>query len=81
MESEEMEIFWFFWLRFIRAYNSAYDSDFPFSQGRKHSYDSDSYSDSVASEIIFYERSYNINLCIIVHHFGYTGSYIFWIFF
>ena len=69
-----MEPFWFFRLWFHQAYDSAYDSDFPFWQGRKH-------SDSVASEIIFYERSYNRNLCIIVHHFGYTGSYIFWIFF
>ena len=38
MESEEMEMFWFFQLRFRRAYDSAYDSD----------YDSD--SDSVANE-------------------------------
>ena len=33
-ESEKKETFWFFWLRFLRAYDSAYDSD----------------SDSVASE-------------------------------
>ena len=48
-----METFWFFWLRFHRAYDSAYDSDFFFfSQGHKRSYDSayDSDSDSVASE-------------------------------
>ena len=43
-----METFWFFWLRFRRAYDSAYDSDFWFSPGHKRSYDSD--SDSVASE-------------------------------
>ena len=41
-----METFWFFWLRFRRAYDSAYDSDFWFSLGHKRSYD----SDSVASE-------------------------------
>ena len=49
-----MKTFWFFRLRFRRAYDSAYDSDFRFSLGRKHSnvadYDSDSDSDSVASE-------------------------------
>ena len=45
-----METFWFFWLRFRRAYDSAYDSDydsdFRFSLGHKLSYD----SDSVANE-------------------------------
>ena len=47
-----METFWFFRLRFRRAYDSAYDSDFWFSLGRKHSYDFDYDSDydSVASE-------------------------------
>ena len=47
-----METFWFFRLRFRRPYDSAYDSDFRFSQGHKRSYDSDydSDSDSVASE-------------------------------
>ena len=47
-----MEPFWFFRLRFRRAYDSAYDSNFRFSLGRKHSYDSDYDSDSgsVASE-------------------------------
>ena len=45
-----MEPFWFFWLQFRQAYDSACDSDFWFSLGRKHSYDSDSDSDSVASE-------------------------------
>ena len=47
-----METFWFFWLRFRRASDSAYDSDFWFSLGHKRSYDSayDSDSDSVASE-------------------------------
>ena len=47
-----METFWFFWLRFRRAYDSAYDSDFLFALGYKRScfsaYNSD--SDSVASE-------------------------------
>ena len=43
-----METFWFFRLRFRRAYDSAYDYDFWVSQGHKRSYDSD--SDSVASE-------------------------------
>ena len=47
-----METFWFFRLRFRRAYDSAYESDFRFSLGLKLSYDSDydSDSDSVASE-------------------------------
>ena len=47
-----MKTFWFFRLRFRRAYDSAYDSDFRFSLGHKLSYDSDydSDSDSVASE-------------------------------
>ena len=47
-----METFWFFWLRFRRAYDSAYDSDFWFSLGHKRSYYSayDSDSDFVASE-------------------------------
>ena len=47
-----METFWFFRLRFRRAYDSAYDSDFRFSLGHKLSYDADndSDSDSVASE-------------------------------
>ena len=47
-----METFWFFWLRFRRAYDSAYDSDFLFLLGHKRSYHSayDSDSDSVASE-------------------------------
>ena len=47
-----MEMFWFFWPRFCRAYDSAYNSDFLFSLGHKRSYDSayDSDSDSVASE-------------------------------
>ena len=47
-----METFWFFWLQFRRAYDSAYDSDFWFLLGHKRSYDSayDSDSDSVTSE-------------------------------
>ena len=45
-----METFWFFRLRFRRAYGSPYDSDFRFSLGHKLSYDSDYDSDSVASE-------------------------------
>ena len=51
-----METFWFFWLRFRRAYDSAHDSDFWFLLGCKRSYhsaydcDSDSDSDSAANE-------------------------------
>ena len=47
-----METLWFFRLRFCRAYDSAYDSDFWFSLGDKRPYDSayDSDPDSVASE-------------------------------
>ena len=47
-----MEMFWFLWLQFYWDYDSAYDSDFLFSQGHKRSYDStyDSNSDSVATE-------------------------------
>ena len=45
-----METFWFFRLRFRRAYDSAYDSDFRFSLGHKLHYDFDYDSDSVASE-------------------------------
>ena len=47
-----METFWFFWLQFRRAYESAYDSNFWFLLGHKRSYDSAYYSgpDSVASE-------------------------------
>ena len=47
-----MKTFWFFRLRFRRAYDSAYDCDFRFSLGHKLFYDSDydSDSDSVASE-------------------------------
>ena len=47
-----METFLFFRLRFRRAYESAYDSDFWFSLSSKRFYDSayDSDSDSVASE-------------------------------
>ena len=49
---KKMETFWFFRLRFRRAYDSTYDSDFWFSLGHKRSYDPayDSDSDSVASE-------------------------------
>ena len=45
-----METFWF--LRFRRANDSAYDYDFLFLKGHKRCYDSayDSDSDSVASE-------------------------------
>ena len=45
-----METLWFFWFRL--TYDSAYDSDFRFSLGRKCSYDSvsDSDYDSVANE-------------------------------
>ena len=47
-----METFWFFWLRFRRSYDSAYDSDFWFLQGHKRSYDTayDYDSNSVASK-------------------------------
>ena len=47
-----MEQFWFFWLQFRWAYDCTYDSDFQFSPGKKHSYDSNYHSDSnsVASE-------------------------------
>ena len=52
--TEKMKPFWFFWVQFCRAYDSAYDSDFQFSIARKCSYnpdyDSDSDSNSVASE-------------------------------
>ena len=40
VESEEMETFWFFWLRFRRFYDSAYNSDFWCSLGHKRSYHS-----------------------------------------
>ena len=49
-----METFWFFRLGFHYTYDSTYNSDFWFSQGHKHpyesAYDSDSDSDSIASE-------------------------------
>ena len=45
-----METFWFFWLQFRRAYESAYNSDFWFLLGHKRSYDSAYDSDSDASE-------------------------------
>ena len=45
-----MKTFWFFRIRFRRAYDSAYDTDFRFSLGHKLSYDYDYDSDSVASE-------------------------------
>ena len=47
-----METYFFFPLRFRRAYESAYDSDFWFSLSRMRFYESayDSDSDSVASE-------------------------------
>ena len=48
MESEEMETFRFFRLRFRRAYDSAHDFRFRLSLDHKLSYDSD--YDSVASE-------------------------------
>ena len=44
-----METFWFFWLRFRRAYDSDYDSDFWFSLTD---------SDSVASENQPLEKSH-----------------------
>ena len=45
-----METFWFFWLRFRQAYDSAYYSNFWFSLGHKASYDFNYDSDSIASE-------------------------------
>jgi len=52
MESEEMEMFRFFQLRFHYTYDSACDSNFLFSPGHKLSNNSDydSYSDSVSGE-------------------------------
>ena len=50
MESEETKMFWFFRLRFCKAYDSTYDSDLPFSLGHKVSYDSDYESHTVTSE-------------------------------
>ena len=49
---KKMEPFWFFRLQFCRTYDSAYNSDFLFSQGHKRSFDSayDSDSDSIAGE-------------------------------
>ena len=44
-----METFWFFRLRFRRAYDSAYDSDFRFSLGHKISYDSESDNNNIRS--------------------------------
>ena len=64
---KKMEPFWFFWLRFRCAYDSAYDSDFWFSLGHKRSYDSDSDSDSVASE--------NQPLCVKFERRGGNSSY------
>ena len=51
-----MQTFRLFRLRFRRAYDSIYDSDFLFSQGHKRSEDSDSDSDSVASEKCFHKK-------------------------
>ena len=63
-----METFWFFWLRFRRAYDSAYNSDFWFSLGHKRSYysDYDADSDSVASEN--QPLGLNLNLfCVVIY--------------
>ena len=66
-----METFWFFQLRFRRAYDSACDSDFRFSLGYKRSYHSDyNYdSDSVTSESqpignksLFWQISFTVQL-------------------
>ena len=64
-----METFWFIWLRFRRAYDSAYDTDFWFSLGHKRSYYSayDYDSDSVAydsaydsdSDSVAYDSAYD----------------------
>ena len=47
-----MEMFWFFRLRFCQAYDSAYDSEFWFSLGRKpsYNYNYDSDHNSIASD-------------------------------
>ena len=50
MKPEEVETFWFFWLQFRRAYDSAYDSDFWFSLGHTCKFSYDSNYDSIASE-------------------------------
>ena len=39
-----METFWFLLLQFRHTYDSGYDSDFWFSLGHKHSYNSNSNS-------------------------------------
>ena len=61
-------------LRFRRAHDSAYDSDFWFSLGHKRSYDSaydsDSDSDSVASENQPIAK--NATTCLFVSHLGYA---------
>ena len=55
-----MELFWFFRLRFRRAYDSTYDSDFRFSLGHKLSYDSD--YDSVSRENQPLENKNTLNI-------------------
>ena len=46
-----METFWFFWLWFRHAYDSAYDSDFLFSLGHKRwTYNSTYNSESITRE-------------------------------
>ena len=66
MESEEMEMSWFFQLQFHQAYDSAYDCHSLFSLGHKHSYDSDSNSNSFTSENQPLVETYNkfYPLCI-----------------
>ena len=72
MESEEMETFWFFPLRFRRAH----DSDFRFSLYHKHSYDSD--YDYVVSESqsLIYSRT-NTTLSIMFEPMAWSNCALF----
>ena len=55
-----MDIFWNH--TFLRAYDSAYDSDFRFSLGHKHSYDSGYDSDSVTIKNQTYSTTFIFQL-------------------
>ena len=74
-----METFSFFWLRFRRAYDSTYDSDFLFQLGHEPSYDFayDSNSNSVASEnqhlLVTWYKNY-INIAILFFTFLSTSN-------
>ena len=52
-----MDTFWFFRLRFRRAHDSTYDSDFRFSLGYKLSYNSDYDSDASENQPLAYCNS------------------------